>query len=42
MDDAVKSPADLGTLKPDKVDPAEWKKFTDRVQVTELYYEISF
>ena len=42
VDDAVKSPADLGTLKPDKVDPAEWKKFTDRVQVTELYYEISF
>ena len=42
VDDAVKSPADLGTLKPDGVDAAAWKQFTDRVQVTELYYEISF
>jgi hypothetical protein len=41
-DDDVTAPADLAKLKPDNVDLGDWKEFADRVQVTELYYEISF
>jgi hypothetical protein len=41
-DDDVKTPADLAKLKPDNVNLGDWKEFADRVQVTELYYEISF
>jgi hypothetical protein len=41
VDDAVKRTADLAKLKPDDVSSADWKQFTDRVQVTDLYYQIS-
>jgi hypothetical protein len=42
VDDEVKTTADLAKLKPASVSPADWKLFTDRVRVTEHYYEISF
>jgi hypothetical protein len=42
VDDDVKTSADLAKLKPDNVSPGDWKQFADRVQVTDLYYEISF
>jgi hypothetical protein len=42
VDDEVKTSADLAKLKPDNVSAGDWKQFTDRVQVTDLYYEISF
>ncbi len=42
VDDKVKTAAELATLKPDGADGAMWKAFTDRVAVTDLYYEISF
>jgi hypothetical protein len=42
VDDDVKTPSDLVKLKPDKVSSADWQQFADRVQVTDLYYEISF
>ena len=41
-DDDVATAADLAKLKPDNVNLADWKEFADRVQVTDLYYEISF
>jgi hypothetical protein len=41
VDDEVKTTADLAKLKPDDVSPADWKQFTDRVEVTDLYYQIS-
>ena len=41
IDDRVKAAADLDTLKPKNGDAAEWKKFADRVSVTDLYYEIA-
>jgi predicted metallo-beta-lactamase superfamily hydrolase len=41
VDDAAKTTADLANLKPDDLSPADWKQFTDRVQVTDLYYQIS-
>jgi len=40
MDDDVKTAADLAKLKPDDVNAGDWKELADRVQVTELYYEI--
>ncbi|HEY5139482.1 MAG TPA: hypothetical protein VIJ25_09245 [Methylococcales bacterium] len=40
MDDDVKTAADLAKLKPDNVNVGDWKEFADRVQVTDLYYEI--
>jgi len=42
VDDDVKAPADLAKLKPANVSPEDWKQFTDRVQVTDVYYEVSF
>jgi hypothetical protein len=42
VDDKVKTPAGLATLKPADTDAATWKQFTDRVSVTELYYELAF
>jgi hypothetical protein len=42
IDDKVKTPADLDKLKPRNGDDKEWKEFADRVDVTELYYELSF
>lgn len=42
VDDAVKSAADLDKLKPAEAKPAEWRAFTDRVTVNELYYELRF
>jgi hypothetical protein len=42
VDDDVKASADLAKLKPDNLSPGDWKQFADRVQVTDLYYEISF
>jgi hypothetical protein len=41
VDDAVKTSPDLAKLKPEDVNLADWKQFTDRVQVTDLYYQIS-
>jgi len=41
VDDEVKMTADLAKLKPNDVSPADWKQFTDRVEVTDLYYQIS-
>ena len=41
IDDRVKAAADLDTLKPKDGDAGEWKKFADRVSVTDLYYEIA-
>jgi len=42
VDDDVKAPGDLAKLKPKDASAADWMAFTDRVTVTELYYEISF
>jgi beta-lactamase superfamily II metal-dependent hydrolase len=42
VDDKVKAPADLATLRPDGPDAKDWQKFADRVGVTDLYYELSF
>jgi hypothetical protein len=42
IDDQVKSTADLDRLKPKNADAGEWKKFTGRVRVTDLYYEMAF
>jgi len=42
IDDIAKKSSDLGKLKPDRVTAAEWKRFTDRVNVTPLFYEVSF
>lgn len=42
VDDEVTAPAELASLKPASVSAEDWKRFTDRVQVTDLYYEISF
>ncbi len=42
VDDAVEASADLAKLKPGHVSPQDWKQFTDRVQVTALYYQIWF
>jgi hypothetical protein len=41
VDDEVKTGADLARLKPDTVSDGDWKDFTDRVQVTDLYYELT-
>jgi beta-lactamase superfamily II metal-dependent hydrolase len=41
IDDKVKSGADLDALKPDTVSAADWKQFTERVRVSDLYYEIT-
>jgi hypothetical protein len=35
-------PAELAKLKPKNVDATEWKQFADRVNVTDLYYELAF
>jgi hypothetical protein len=42
IDDDVKTPAELAKLKPKNVDATEWKQFADRVNVTDLYYELAF
>ncbi len=42
IDDKVKKPADLVKLKPKNVSAADWKEFTSRVTVTDLYYELKF
>ena len=42
VDDKVQTAGDLSSLKPPNVTAADWKQFTDRVQVSDLYYEISF
>ncbi|MFN0104363.1 MAG: MBL fold metallo-hydrolase [Bryobacteraceae bacterium] len=42
VDDKVTKRADLAALKPKGGDEAEWKRFSDRVDVTELYYELKF
>ena len=42
IDDKVKAASDLVKLKPKNADDKEWKQFTDRVDVTELYYELHF
>jgi len=42
IDDQVETAEDLDKLKPKDADDAEWKRFTDRVTVTDLYYELSF
>lgn len=42
IDDDVKSPADLAKLKPKNVNAQDWRQFADRVEVTDLYYELSF
>jgi hypothetical protein len=42
VDDKVSKPADLAVNKPKNSTDAEWKEFTDRVGVTELYYELTF
>ncbi|MCU1223201.1 MAG: hypothetical protein JWQ42_1294 [Edaphobacter sp.] len=42
IDDIAKKSADLSKLKPDRVTTTEWKRFTDRVNVTPLFYEVSF
>ena len=41
-DDDTAKPADLAALRPENVSPGQWKAFTGRVDVTELYYEIRF
>jgi hypothetical protein len=41
VDDDVQTSADLAKLKPADVTSADWRQFTDRVQVSDLYYEIS-
>jgi beta-lactamase superfamily II metal-dependent hydrolase len=40
VDDKVMTEADLSTLKPDEVKSEDWEKFTKRINVTDLYYEI--
>jgi hypothetical protein len=42
IDDKVKTAADLDKLKPENADAEEWKQFADRVDVTDLYYELAF
>jgi beta-lactamase superfamily II metal-dependent hydrolase len=42
VDDMVESEKDLAKLKPESISPVDWKRFTDRVTATELYFEISF
>jgi hypothetical protein len=42
IDDKVKAARDLDKLKPKNADDKEWKQFTGRVDVTELYYELHF
>jgi hypothetical protein len=42
LGDDVNMAADLAKLKPNNVSPEECKQFTDLIQVTSLYYEISF
>ena len=41
-DDKATTPVELAGLKPEDAGAAEWKRFTDRVAVTALYYEVSF
>ena len=41
IDDQVKTATDLLALRPDHVDSKEWKRFIDRVDVTDLYYELT-
>ncbi len=41
VDDDVKAKEDLAKLKPAGVSAADWQAFTDRVAVTDLYYEIT-
>jgi beta-lactamase superfamily II metal-dependent hydrolase len=41
-DDNTAKPADLAALRPDNVSPGQWKAFTSRVDVTDLYYELRF
>jgi beta-lactamase superfamily II metal-dependent hydrolase len=41
IDDKVTSAADLDGLKPDTVSATDWKQFTKRVRVSDLYYEIT-
>ena len=40
--DDIAETSDLGKLKPNRVTAAEWKRFTDRVNVTPRFYEVSF
>jgi hypothetical protein len=42
VDDKVTTAAELAGLRPKAANEAEWKQFSDRVDVTELYYELSF
>jgi hypothetical protein len=42
IDDQVSNSADLDKLKPKNTDAALWKEFADRVEVSDLYYELSF
>jgi len=42
VDDKVETAADLAKLKPASAGEAEWRAFTDRVTVSELYYELRF
>jgi hypothetical protein len=42
IDDKTKTAEDLAKLKPRKTDDATWDAFAKRVDVTELYYELSF
>jgi len=41
-DDKATTAAELAGLRPEDTSAAEWKRFTDRVAVTALYYEVSF
>jgi len=42
VDDKVKAAKDLAKLKPKAAADADWKRFTDRVTVDPLYFEIKF
>ena len=42
VDDKVTVAKDLAKLKPKDTADADWKRFTDRVTVDELYFEIEF
>jgi hypothetical protein len=41
IDDKVNTAKDLLTLRPPDVSAEEWTQFTNRVNVTDLYYELS-
>jgi beta-lactamase superfamily II metal-dependent hydrolase len=41
-DDKVSSNDDLAKLKPRNADDEEWRRFTERIEATKLYYEVEF